>query len=274
MLPIDSGVYGNAIMHKVPLRWFTGKSNKGGGMMMDFYADLSQYYEAIFPLTGDKVSFTKAHIPEGGSILDIGCGTGELVMALAKDGYRSSGVDLSAEMIEKARGEAKAQGLAGDFQVGDMRKLHQLYQEPLNGVLCFGNTIVHLTNMQEIREFFAQVFELLHPGGRLLFQIVNYDRILAKRITELPVIKNDEKQLTFYRHYDYDSTANLIHFNTRLVVNGEEKTHSVPLYPLTSGEIKMMLGAEGFQKPEFFGDFAQHPFDPDNSGALVVVVQR
>jgi hypothetical protein len=66
----------------------------------------------------------------------------------------------------------------------------------------------------------------------------------------------------------------LIHFHTRLVVKGEEVKHSVPLYPLTSGEIKMILGAEGFQEPLFFGDFAQHPYDANTSSALVVVVQK
>lgn len=241
---------------------------------MDFYADLSQYYEAIFPLTGDKVQFTKTYIPAGGRILDIGCSTGEFVITLAKEGYRTAGMDLSTEMIEKAKAEATRQGLSVEFAVGDMRKLQVIFPERYDGVVCYGNTLVHLTNLQEIRPFFGQVFARLPSGGNFLFQIVNYDRILTKGIKELPVIRNAEQNLTFYRNYDYDRKANLIRFHTRLVVNGEEVNHSVPLYPLTSREIRMILGAEGFQEPQFFGDFAQHPYDPENSGALVVVVQK
>lgn len=241
---------------------------------MDFYADLSPYYEAIFPLTGDKVKLTERYVPAGGRVLDVGCSTGELVLALAQAGYHSAGIDLSEEMIEKARAEAAARGLDAGFRMGDMRELRVHFSGLYDGITCFGNTIVHITDIREIRQFFRQIYAMLQPQGSFLFQIVNYDRILAKGITELPLIENPEKRLKFYRHYDYDKAANLIHFQTRLVVDGEEVEHTVPLYPLTSDEIKVMLSADGFRNPRFFGDFAEHPYDPERSGAFVVIVQK
>ena len=56
-------------------------------------------------------------VPAGSRVLDLGCGTGSLAVLLAGQGHRVTGVDLSARMIELARG--KAAGLAVALVVGD-----------------------------------------------------------------------------------------------------------------------------------------------------------
>lgn len=242
---------------------------------MEFYKDLSQYYGYIFPLGGEKLPLVKKYLPAGKRVLDVGCGTGDLVFALSRDGYLSSGIDLSAAMIEKAREEVRENGVEADFRVGDMRQLPELYQEPFDGILCFGNTIVHLTSLEELQEFFQEVADLLEEGGVFLFQIVNYDRIFSQNIRELPLIENEEKKLTFFRKYVLDDASGLINFHTRLVIDGEVKAeHSVPLYPLTSNEVRELLAMAGFGRAEFFGNFAQGLYEPDKSMALVVAASK
>lgn len=242
---------------------------------MEFYKDLSQYYEYIFPLGSGKLPLVKKYLPAGKRVLDVGCGTGELVLALRREGYFSNGVDLSVAMIEKAREEAKKSGEGVDFRVGDMRHLPELYHEPFAGILCFGNTIVHLSGLEDLQGFFQEVADLLEEEGVFLFQIVNYDRIFSQNIRELPLIENEEKKLKFYRMYVLDGTSGLIHFNTRLMIDGEVKAeHSVPLYPLTSNEVRELLAMAGFSRAEFFGNFAQEPYEPEKSMALVVAARK
>jgi SAM-dependent methyltransferase len=50
-------------------------------------------------LLGSAVTY---HVPEGGSVLDLGCGTGELAGALAEVGRRVTGCDISPEMLQRA----------------------------------------------------------------------------------------------------------------------------------------------------------------------------
>ena len=58
-----------------------------------------------------------------GSILDVGCGTGENVLYLAEHGYAAAGVDGAPTAINKARAKAKRRGLNASFEVADALNL-------------------------------------------------------------------------------------------------------------------------------------------------------
>jgi len=58
-----------------------------------------------------------------GSVLDVGCGTGENVLYLAEHGYAAAGVDGAPTAIKKARAKAKRRGLSASFEVGDALNL-------------------------------------------------------------------------------------------------------------------------------------------------------
>jgi SAM-dependent methyltransferase len=54
-----------------------------------------------------------------GDVLDLGCGTGSLTLLLAEHGHRVVGVDLSPNMVERARRKIAAAGLDARVMVGD-----------------------------------------------------------------------------------------------------------------------------------------------------------
>src|SRR5260370_31267174 len=62
------------------------------------------------PLFAADQAFVERHCQPPGRLLDLGCGTGRLLVALAARGYRVVGVDLSGPMLEAARAKAAAAG--------------------------------------------------------------------------------------------------------------------------------------------------------------------
>jgi SAM-dependent methyltransferase len=58
-----------------------------------------------------------------GSVLDVGCGTGENILYLAEHGYAAAGLDGAPTAINKARAKAKRRGLNVSFEVGDALNL-------------------------------------------------------------------------------------------------------------------------------------------------------
>ncbi|MBN1203002.1 MAG: class I SAM-dependent methyltransferase [Anaerolineae bacterium] len=67
------------------------------------------------PLVGwlreQHVAVLREVLPEGASVLDIGCGTGEESIALAKAGYSVLGIDISPAMVRQAQTKAAVYGI-------------------------------------------------------------------------------------------------------------------------------------------------------------------
>ena len=122
---------------------------------MSFYTSISEYYRKIFPLNPAQTRFVLDRFPNASnlSLLDIGCGTGDLCLALSSSFRLVTGIDLDEEMLEIA------QGNKGDLKNVDFHRMNMLEMdlkfgpESFDAILCFGNTLVHLANLEEIARF-------------------------------------------------------------------------------------------------------------------------
>lgn len=105
-------------------------------------------------------------IPDGGRILDLGCGTGEPISAwLIMRGYKLTGVDFSEPILSIAR--KRFPGSA--WVVNDMRDL--ALEEQFDGILSWHGTF-HLSP-DEQRELLPKLSKYLKPGGTLMLTIGN-----------------------------------------------------------------------------------------------------
>jgi len=238
---------------------------------MGFYESIAEYYDDIFPLDETQVEFVRGEFPppcENRNILDVGCGTGNLAIALAREGFRVTAVDLDPAMVQKAT--EKGRGVPRlSFRQLDMRALSSVFLPgSFDGVLCFGNTLVHVEKQSDVLSFCRSAKGLLKKGGRLLLQILNYDSILAKRLPGLPTIEND--RVKFERIYRYPEAPHIL-FRTGLTVkaSGAVIENEVPLYPLKVGDMEILLKDAGFSEIRFFGSFRKGPLTPESLPLVV-----
>jgi len=243
---------------------------------MPLYENIAEFYDEIFPLKQTRLDFIDSFLVlvNNLKVLDIGCATGELALALAKKGHRVTGIDLDEKMIALARGKKKMAGFNTEFFLKDMIKIGEDFSPgSFDAVLCFGNTLVHLENPEKIKEVFIGVHKVLKRGGILMVQVVNYDRILSGEIKELPLLESEN--FIFRREYRYDEVDHRIQFLTHLTVkkNGEVIKSSEILYPLTFRELKAALDHAGFFKFQFFGSETKIPYKK-NSPALIAFAQK
>jgi ubiquinone/menaquinone biosynthesis C-methylase UbiE len=96
-------------------------------------------------------------------VLDVGCGTGFLALRLAELGHIVSGVDLSGQMIEQARGNAEQAALEIEFRVGDAVDLDSA-DEAYD--LVVARHVIW--NLPDPERGVAEWLRVLRPGGRLL----------------------------------------------------------------------------------------------------------
>jgi len=223
---------------------------------MNFYQSIAPHYHQIFPFNPAhlKLVLNENPITNKAALLDIGCGIGSLSAEIANHFKDVKAIDLDEQMIQRAKTENQKDNL--EFLEMDMMKIgRQFPANSFQSVICFGNTLVHLTKESQTLDFFKQVKGVLKENGKFLFQIINYDRILDEKIDFLPTIENEKIQ--FIRTYSYESTSGLIHFETNLLVknSGIEITNSVPLFPLRKNKLDELLKEAGFTSVEYYGNF-------------------
>lgn len=225
---------------------------------MGFYQSIAKYYDYIFPPKPVQVNFVKSFFKNGSSyrIIDIGAGTGNLSLELSKVFDNISGIELDKEMFEIALEKAKNNNKNISFENINMLNLTEKFEkESFDAAVCFGNTLVHLNNDSEISDFLSEVKNILKTKGKLLIQIINYDRIIDNNIKSLPTIENE--YIKFERFYDYNPHSNKVSFKTVLT---DKQTNNIidnciDLYAIRKLNLEQLLKQSGFQDIKYYGNF-------------------
>jgi SAM-dependent methyltransferase len=119
--------------------------------------------------------FYRQHLPAPPrTILELGCGTGRVSRALAAEGYRLTGVDLSFPMLAGAALAAK--GATPHYACMDMTAL--AFRTTFAAIIAPYNTFNLLTNSEGLRGCLSQLRHLLAEDGVLLLQLYIPDREL------------------------------------------------------------------------------------------------
>ena len=102
-----------------------------------------------------------------GSALDIGCGTGDNAIYLAKHGWKVTGVDYVEKPVNKARAKAAAGNLDIRFEQADVTRL---CEESIgsNFALIVDNGCLHGMNDEDRYDYVREVTAAAAPGARLL----------------------------------------------------------------------------------------------------------
>lgn len=233
---------------------------------MGFYEQLSLYYDEIFPANADETAFIRSLIRDCASILDLGCGTGIKTVYLAEGKKAAVGIDLDPVMIERAEKDHPAANLR--YLVLNMLDIDREFgKHSFDAVLTLGNTLPHLLVPGQLEELFRKAARVLAPGGALVAQIINYDRVLDRRVASLPVV--DTEHVVFTRSYAWRDGA--LRFQTDLTVKADGDTlhNDIELRPIRKRDMAEALAAAGFVDPVFYGNLQGAPYGEDSYHLVV-----
>lgn len=126
-------------------------------------------------ITKQEVDYftTILHLSPGDRILDLCCGQGRHSLELARRGFtRVKGLDRSHYLIQKARAQARREGLNVQFKEGDARKL-PYPTDSFDAVLILGNSFGYFESTQDDLKVLTEVFRVLKPGGKIFIDVAD-----------------------------------------------------------------------------------------------------
>ncbi len=109
------------------------------------------------------------------SVIDLGCGTGNIAIPLSRRGYRVVGVDLSADMLAVAYEKMLREKAEVTWVEQDMRDLDVPVAD---AVIACCDSLSYLTDEADVKRTFTRVFAHLRPGGTFLFDVHSPYKIL------------------------------------------------------------------------------------------------
>ncbi len=252
-----------------------------------FVADYYDYFLAGFGRRDEEFYLAEARA-HGGPVLELGCGTGRILVPLARAGLQITGLDNSARMLDRCRAKLEAEPVEVRRRVklvhADMTAFD--LGEPFRLVIIPFRPFQHLLEVEQQMRCLHGVARHLAPGGKLILDFFQTD---ARRM-------HDPE---FHREHPSGPEATLpdgrrMRVSDRVVAfHRAEQTNDVEMfYDLTHPdgrterlvfaftvryffryEVEHLLARCGFRVAALYGNFERSPLR-DDSPDMVFVAER
>jgi 2-polyprenyl-3-methyl-5-hydroxy-6-metoxy-1,4-benzoquinol methylase len=163
------------------------------------------------------------HYTGGGTLLDIGCGTGTLSLELAKRGFDVTATDLSNEMVQIVQYRATEENINLKLFVYDM--LDPLGDE-FDTVVASMDVLNHLTSLEDVEFGVQNIFDSLNNHGIFAFDVLS-----AEYIDLLDGYIEDDEEFKFHWECHKGSTEHSIVHS--ITVHLEAGDHDIEIYEET-----------------------------------------
>lgn len=251
--------------------------------------ELAALYDAVYA-DSDDIAFWLAVTPAvtEGPVLELGCGTGRVLLPLARAGHEVVGIDLAPHMLARARTKLEAEpGAVRDrvtIRLADMtafdlgRRFAQVY--------CAFGTFHYLDTVEKQLSCLERCREHLLPGGTLVLDLINPDPAPVSPGDEDPapgsglesglVAVTDGRCIrSWVTVIDCDRSQQCNHCEVRYETIGPDGTtrqlaETFPCRFVFRYELEHLLARCGFRIVTLYGDYDRSAYSEKSLGMIVV----
>jgi len=247
-------------------------------MQQPFVGLYATYYDVLFPLDETELNFYCHWARHAqGPVLEIGCGTGNMLCALARNGFEVHGLDCSKPMLDLAARKAHESGLSLQLHHQALEAL--ALPHTFSMISVSSCSFMFLTDYVQAQQTLTRLYDHMSLGGYLLISsFLPYQEMMSGvsgRQCIHDITLDDQSQLTVYQTVTYDS----VHHTRTCVLDFElwcsgtihqQEQHAFLYRWYGVEELMTMIKAAGFCDVAAYGDYQTLPLAADAETVIVV----
>ena len=261
--------------------------------VVDTYDVTAKHYDAAYAKLGggkfaDPAFYVGLAKESGGPVLEIGCGTGRVLLLIAREGIEIEGVDNARPMLAVLRQKLKAESRQVQARVklhqGDMRSFQLTRKFPL--VIIPFRPMQHMYTLEDQLSALKTAAAHLAKGGRLAFDV--FFPLLAmipagvgEEIQDVEWHLDDNPSKIVRRYFRKDSYDKIAQnfsgtflyrtfYDEKLV---KEEAEPLKMSYYTCPQMQALFAMAGLEIVEQYGSFKKAPLDNDATD-MVFVLKR
>ncbi len=258
------------------------------------YADdafVADFYDHVIPYRNraDIDFYVEAAKESGGPVLEIGCGTGRILVPVARSGVEVVGIDLSPFMLAICRGrlekeseevQSRAKIVEADMRDFNLDRSFSLVTTPFR-------PFQHLTTVEGQISCLETINRHLVDGGLLILDLFNPSLHaltrdnLGEEFGEEPAFEMSDgsKVARCHRIVERDlfnqiNHVELIYYVSHPDGREERLVHAFPMRYLFRFEAEHLLVRCGFEVVDVYADFDKSPFGSTYPGELIIKARK
>jgi SAM-dependent methyltransferase len=257
----------------------------------DEYAFIADLYDhvGLYRDRPDVGFYVQEAQASGGPVLEIGCGTGRVLIPTARAGVRIVGLDRSPHMLAVCQQRVREEPQEIQDRVrlvqADMRNFE--LEDTFALVTIPFRPFQHLLTVEDQLSCLSSVRRHLVDGGVFILDIFNpsldllVNHPIGEEFVEGPEFSTPDGRRVV-RHYktaarDRFSQVNhfeLIYYVTHADGREERLVHAFPMRHLFRFEAEHLLARAGFEVEHVYADYAKHAYGSEYPGELLFVARK
>jgi SAM-dependent methyltransferase len=255
------------------------------------YMSIAELYDYVVPYRErqDVGFFVEAAKESGGPVLEVGCGTGRVLIPTARAGVEITGLDLSPHMLDVCRGRLKTEPeeVCSKVRVVEADMRHFELGQTFRLVTLPFRPFQHLTTVADQLACLGCIRRHLAEGGRLILDIFNpkmealVNTVFGEELSEEPEFSMPDGRKVIRRHKivsrDVPNQINyveLIYYVTHPGGSQERLVQAFPMRYLFRFEAEHLLARAGFEVEQLYADYDKSPYGSRHPGELIFVAGK
>lgn len=241
----------------------------------DDIPDFGALYDSV-PIYAERLD-VQFYVDEAaaarGPVLELGCGTGRILIPTARAGHTITGLDGSAHMLERCRAklddEPEAVRRCVRLTRGDVRDFN--LDQRFSLITAPFRVVQHLTSIEDQLRFLAATARHLAPGGRLVFDVFNphfsslvgadgaeHEDTPEQQLPDGRTLRRTAR-VRRVRWIDQVSEIELTYYVTDATRSVQRHVQAFDMRWFLHAELEHVLARAGFRVAQIYGDFDRSP---------------